>query len=596
MQRVKRYKLKRKKRFYFIIIILIAIVAFSFFIKSGFHGIGLKLPFTAGIPSDEPSPATGQDTSTKPSATSKTNISSETSENQVKDKENQLNKNKLSSSLAEVLEIDAALKPSAFKKFNSEVLVNRKAVSDYKREFQISLGNAGEYSSLEGVTCFRGSNYRQNASYGYAEVNEQKLKKVWSMRNGSIDIWTGTGWNGQPSIVKWSDEVRNIMNIYPEKKKKADLKEVIYATLDGKIYFMDAEDGKPTRPAIDVGYPHKGSVVIDPRGYPLLYAGQGIPDKNGKPVPIGYRIFSLIDQKCLYFIDGRDKDAYRNWGAFDSGPIIDADTDSIILCGENGIIYSGKLNTSLDMNKGTISIKPDLVKYRYHSPVSTKIGTENSPAIYKNLAFFADNSGFFQCLNLNTLKPVWVRDVTDDTDSTTAIEEEANSVSLYTACEVDHQGANGASYIRKINALSGELLWEKKVAAAYDPKTNGGALASPIIGQNDIDGLVIYNIAKTGKGNAGTLFALDKKTGKEVWTVKLKHYCWSSPVAVYTKEGKSYIVQCDSAGQMFLYEGTTGRQLDCIELGSNIEASPAIYENTIVVGTRGQLIYGIKIL
>jgi hypothetical protein len=47
---------------------------------------------------------------------------------------------------------------------------------------------------------------------------------------------------------------------------------------------------------------------------------------------------------------------------------------------------------------------------------------------------------------------------------------------------------------------------------------------------------------------------------------------------------------------MFLFEGTTGKQLDCIELGSNIEASPAVYDNTIVVGTRGQRIYGIRIL
>ena len=39
-------------------------------------------------------------------------------------------------------------------------------------------------------------------------------------------------------------------------------------------------------------------------------------------------------------------------------------------------------------------------------------------------------------------------------------------------------------------------------------------------------------------------------------------------------------------GYMFLLDGATGRQLDLISLGGLIEASPAVYENTLVVGTR----------
>lgn len=485
--------------------------------------------------------------------------------------------------------------PSSFKGFSSEVLVNRKATPGYKRAYELEFPAPDKYTTLEGVTCFRGNNYRDSASYGAADIKQGKLKKVWYAKNGYIDMWTGTGWNGQPSIVKWSPEVRKIMNIYPDKKKKENLKEVIYATLDGKIYFFDLDDGKPTRPAINVGSPHKGSVVIDPRGYPLLYAGQGIPEKAGKPIPIGYRIFSLINQKQLYFINGMDPDAYRRWGAFDSGALIDAATDTFIECGENGVIYSGKLNTSFNAEKRTISIKPDLVKYRYKSPYGTKIGVENSPVVYKNYIYFADNSGLFQCLDLNTMKPVWLRNVTDDTDSTTALEETDKGVFLYTANEVDRQGKNGASYIRKLNALTGELLWEKKIPAYYDQNTNGGALASPVIGKNDIKDLVIYNIAKTNRNSESTLLAIDRGTGKTKWTVKMKYYSWSSPVAVYTKEGKSYIVIADSIGNMMLYEGKTGKLLDTISLGSNVEASPAAYDDMLVVGTRGRTIWGIRI-
>jgi hypothetical protein len=501
------------------------------------------------------------------------------------------NKNKL------IINVAKDNLPSYFKNFFSEVFVQMKHVDNYKRKYNIEFPNSGEYSALEGVTCFRGNNYRDSASYGTVDIKEKKLEKVWFIKNGKIDEWSGTGWNGQPAIVKWSNDVKNIMNINPAKKKKADLKEVIYATLDGNIYFLDLDDGKPTRNPIRTGVPHKGSVAVDPRGYPLLYAGQGIPEVAGKKVPIGYRIFNLINQKQLYFINGMDPDAFRYWGAFDSGALIDAATDSFIECGENGIIYSGKLNTSFKLESKSISIRPDLVKYRYRSPISKKIGVENSPVIYKNYIYFADNSGLFQCVDLNTLKTVWVRDVVDDTDSSTVLEETDNGVFLYTANEVDHHGNQGASYIKKLDALSGKLVWEKRMECHYDSHTNGGALATPVLGRNDIGNLVIYNIAKTNinNNNGSTLIALNRNDGTVKWKVNMKYYCWSSPVAVYSKDGKSYIIMCDSAGNMTLFEGATGKTLDVIPLEANIEASPAVYDNMIVVGTRGCKIWGIKI-
>ena len=48
-------------------------------------------------------------------------------------------------------------------------------------------------------------------------------------------------------------------------------------------------------------------------------------------------------------------------------------------------------------------------------------------------------------------------------------------------------------------------------------------------------------------------------------------------------------------GNLYLIDGTTGEILDRMALGSNIEATPAVFENTIVVGTRGQKIFGIRL-
>jgi outer membrane protein assembly factor BamB len=66
-------------------------------------------------------------------------------------------------------------------------------------------------------------------------------------------------------------------------------------------------------------------------------------------------------------------------------------------------------------------------------------------------------------------------------------------------------------------------------------------------------------------------------------------------VAIYDQDGNGYLIQCNSTGYIHLIDGRTGTILFEAPLGSNIEASPAVFKNTIVVGTRGGLIYGIKI-
>jgi hypothetical protein len=160
---------------------------------------------------------------------------------------------------------------------------------------------------------------------------------------------------------------------------------------------------------------------------------------------------------------------------------------------------------------------------------------------------------------------------------------------------VDNQGSKGYSYVRKINGATGEIYWENKYKCYYDSNTNGGALATAVVGKNDMKNIVVFNIARTKDYNSGILVALDKNTGKEAWKLPLKNYCWSSPLAIYSKSGKGYIVQCDSVGNVYLIEGITGKILDTINIGSNVEGTPAAFNDTIVVGTRGCKIVGFKV-
>ena len=56
---------------------------------------------------------------------------------------------------------------------------------------------------------------------------------------------------------------------------------------------------------------------------------------------------------------------------------------------------------------------------------------EDSAAIYKNYIFMADNGGNMMCLDLNTMKLVWVQDILDDSNSTPVLSvENGASVSL----------------------------------------------------------------------------------------------------------------------------------------------------------------------
>ena len=130
-----------------------------------------------------------------------------------------------------------------------DVYVNDQKVSNYQRENPISFGAPEDYFTLPGIATFRGNNYRNNPAYGTASVTEKTLTKKWAVTTGAIagGRWAGCGWTGQPLIVQWDVQTRNNMNLYPAKKAKDNLVEVIYATLDGKIYFMDLEDGKATR-------------------------------------------------------------------------------------------------------------------------------------------------------------------------------------------------------------------------------------------------------------------------------------------------------------------------------------------------------------
>jgi outer membrane protein assembly factor BamB len=485
-------------------------------------------------------------------------------------------------------------------KLTSAAYSGGKKASDFARTAPVNMNGPAGYSAWQGaVLTFRGSPFRQNAAYGTVDVKENKLEIAWSSPMGGISSYHGAGWPGQPAIVKWTKEVREMMNISPEKKAVTALKEVIMASQDGNIYFLDLADGQATRDPIHVGYPLKSSVSIDPRGMPMLMVGQSVSIIGNKTGAIGYFVFNLINQKQMMFINGRDKNAYFSNGAFDGSALLDLNSDTMIVAGENGLLYTVALNTKFDVANATLSIDPKTAIYKSKTSKQEKkeTGIEGSVAMYGNYAYFADATGILQCVDVNTMKPVWAVDTDDNTDASIALDYEADgSLALYTGNTVKKQGKKGVCTIRRLNALTGEQIWSYPVKVDFDSDETGGCMASPVVGQQSIGNLVIFTVAKTPEG--GAVIAFDKKTGNVVWQQTMAHFSWSSPVTVYNENGDAWIIQGDSEGVLQLMDGQTGAVMNSLQLEGAITASPAVYNNMLVVGTSGKgvsKIYGITI-
>ena len=492
----------------------------------------------------------------------------------------------------------------------TELEVDGKPVEQYQRKDPIYFDPDKPYTDHKGIVTFRGDNWRQGAAYGKVELREKKLEVVWQRDTGKLQkgygtgYWTGSGWTGQPLLVEWDKKARRTCNFYPEKRDKEGLVEAIYSTMDGNIYFLDVEDGQDTRDVIHIGLPFKGAGALDPRKEaPVVYVGAG----DSGPNPGEYArllAYSLVDGEKLLELGGEDPFAQRVFHGYDSSPLVDAQADTLIEPGENGIFYTLKLNTSRDPETGAVRFQPgELVKLRYRSKRSSSerywLGMEDSAVIWKNYLYAADNGGNLFCLDLNTMEMIWVQDVEDDTNGSPVFSIEEGIPYIYIATSLHWTASRllklGDVPIFKINALNGEYVWRRRYLCNTVAGISGGIQATCVLGKGDIEDLVIFPVARTPEVRGGILVALDKKTGEEVWKVKLRRYAWSSPVALYDQEDKAYLVQCDAAGNVYLIEGATGQVLDAVNLGSNVEASPAVFGDRLVVGTRGQKIFGIRI-
>lgn len=488
---------------------------------------------------------------------------------------------------------------------STAIMVDGEVVEEYESDYEINFDLPERYTELEGIVTFRGDNFRSGAAYGTAAVSSKTLTKAWSKATSGLSdtdgtYWSGSGWTGQPLIVKWPEATRkNISAMYDWAREKEGLVEVIYATLDGHVYFYELTSGEYTRDPLNLGFNYKGAGALDPRGYPILYVGSGVDSVNGRS---RVKVVNLIDNSVMFEFGHNETFANRGWHMFDSSPLVSAETDQLIYPGENGILYIIHLNTKYNEQTGELSVDPDnIVKWKYNGVRSGSrywLGVESSAAIINNYIFLADNGGNLMCLDLNTLKLVWVQDVLDDTNCSPVVDVEDGHPYIYISTSF-HYGWRSYSTaeipIFKIDAETGEIVWRTDYTCYTVQDLSGGVQGTIAVGKNKLSDMIFVPVARTPGASSGTLAALKKDTGEVIWEKETSMYSWSSPVDFYDADGNGYLLYCNSGFNMFLIDGKTGEQLDYMNLGGNIEASPAMYGNYAVVGTRAMRTYCIQV-
>lgn len=488
---------------------------------------------------------------------------------------------------------------------STEVLSNGEITTFYQAANPVYMELPKQYAALDGIFTFRGDNFRSGSSFGTASLTSKTFGSYWTQEVSTLvapdgNIWTGCGWTGQPLIVTWPKETRKIMNLHDWAKTTDTLTEVIYATMDGNIYFLDLETGKQTRDPLYMGYTFKGAGSLDPRGYPVLYVGAGYASNEGSPKAFA---ISLIDCSILFTFGDNDSFALRDWPCFDGAPLVDAETDQLIYPGENGVLYLIQLHTQYDEAAGTLTMEPEYVKWRYQgarsSTASYWLGMESSASIWQSHLFVADNGGYLMCLDLKTLKPVWVQDILDDTNASPTIELENGHPYLYIAPSF-HLGwrSNDTAEvpIYKIDAETGEIIWSVSYSCSSESGVSGGVQGTIAIGQNSLSNLVFVPVSRTGTyADSGIMAAINKASGEVVWELETNSYSWASPTIVYTEDGDGFLIFGTLYGSLCLVDGATGTLLDTMELDGHLEATAAVYNNTVVIGARSNYIYGITL-
>jgi outer membrane protein assembly factor BamB len=427
------------------------------------------------------------------------------------------------------------------------------------------------WGSVTGLTMFRGNPTRSYYGEGPLPSNPSVL---WSypgdgLMCGSSSVagvtsqWCGSGWTGQP--VVWER---------PDGKT-----EVIFGAYDKAVHFLDAATGEELRPSFVTGDIIKGSVTLDPDGFPLLYFGS----RDNK-----LRVVAL-DREAPTELWSLDADAVDGiWNDdWDGNPVVL--DDMLYEGGENGWFFAIKLNRAIGAD-GLVAVTPQI---SFSTPawtsellaqVGRNVSVESSIMVHDQVAYLANSGGRVVGFDIGDIgsgnAPVafdyWVG---DDTDATLVSDAEG---AIYVAVEEERKNDRSrelGQLIKLDPSAQDPFVWGLPVSGGSEV---GGLWATPAVGLG-----MVY--AST---HPGDLLAVDAATGEITWSEEIGWHAWSSPVIV----GEELLV-ATCTGELRAYSLENPREpvltWSLKVSDSCIESTPAVWKGRIYVGIRDGKFYAV---
>jgi outer membrane protein assembly factor BamB len=421
-------------------------------------------------------------------------------------------------------------------------------------------------SKVNGLLTFRGNPTRTFYGIGpvprTAPVQRWRFPRTGGMCSESTDekgerLWCGTGWTGQPAVFERGGRTW-----------------VVFGAYDREIHFLDAVTGERILPDFPTGDIIKGSVTVDPDGFPLVYTGSRdnfyrvIAIDRGRPTEL-WRLNATAVSPTMWNDD---------WDG--SALVID---DYLFEGGENSQFHIVKLNRRYGKD-GKVTVSPKLV---FHAPGwdarllrdigHRNVSIENSVAIYGNVVYFANSGGLVQGWDIGGLKQgrkpkrvfrFWTG---DDTDASVVVDEAG---ALYVGSEYE-KATDRSTRVGQLLKLDpgrpNPLVWSVHDRAT----TPAGVWGTPALHRD----IAIFDT------NGGDVLGVDRATGAVRWRFRLPGHVWQSPVVV-----DDVLLIGDCAGVLHAYDvaDTTvaPKPLWTVALGGCVESTPAVWRGTIYVGTR----------
>jgi len=447
-------------------------------------------------------------------------------------------------------------------------------------------------TTFAGLTMFRGNGSRTYYGQGPVPQNPQILWRFGPMSGisdsgplsnpGVKKTWTGTGWTGEPVVAEFGGKTW-----------------IIFGAYDHKIHFLDAATGKRLLPDFTGDDLFKGSVTLDPDGYPLVYMGNRdnnwriIAIDRGQPAELWH--MNAYDTKPVMWNDDWDGNAVvRNDYAF--------------VPGENGHFFIVKLNRAKDAG-GKVTVAPQIVldfpgwtAQELKDIGDQEVSIENSPALVGDRLYFANSGGLIHGLDVSaTLKKLVPGEAPpqgaaafpevfsywdgDDTDASIVVDQAG-----YLYVDVEYQRdlprAQQVGQIVKLDPRKNKpgddpLVWSVKVTRKADDGLSGVWATA-----------ALYKDMVYVPTHPGSLLGINSMTGALVWKKSFSPHAWGSASIV-----DHTLIVGDTYGTLHAYD-VTDTQVDPPQLwtyelksGGAIESTPAIWKGRIYVGSRDGYFY-----